>query len=99
MRQLVINLLSDAAERAKPGATITLASRQIDCQIEVSLTVSDERACHAPASESFSLLLARTLAELSGAAMIENGPSPHNCQTAVRFTRAAQNDFFASAGR
>ena len=98
VRQLVINLLSDAAERAKPNATITLASRQIDSQIEISVMISDECAAPYRAAESFSLLLARTLAELSGAIMIENCDSKRTGQIVVRFTRATQDDFFASQG-
>ena len=94
VRQLMINLLSDAAERAMPGASITLASRQIDCQIEISVTVSGERPARGPATDSFPLLLARTLAELSSATLIES-----ESQTAVRFTLAAQNDFFTSRQR
>ncbi|MBR2536211.1 MAG: HAMP domain-containing histidine kinase [Hyphomicrobium sp.] len=90
VRQLLINLIADAAGSAATGAHIALASRTDGSDLEISIVTSGALAVNATSSlESFSMLLARTLAELCGARM-----QVLDRQVVVRFPRVVQNDFF-----
>lgn len=88
-RQLLINLIADAAQTAGRGAEIALASRTDGSEFEISIVTTGPMSEQASATESFSMLLARTLAELCGARI-------HilDRHVVVRFTRVVQNDFF-----
>jgi signal transduction histidine kinase len=97
VRQLLINLIDDATMNAPSGARVTMASRSDGSEFEICLTVSSGRSNKAAVDESFSMLLARTLAELCGAALTITtaATSPLNERyVTVRFLRAAQHDFF-----
>ena len=103
VRQLLINLVADAADRAQPGAHISIASRTGSNAIELLITVAGSLV-EARTSDSFSMLLARTLSELSGArlvadqaGLVSSGGSDQRNEwhVAAHFTRASQNDFFA----
>ena len=92
-RQLLINLIDDAVQHAKCGATLAIASRNVGNEFELSITVS-ETAANQPAEERFTMLLARTLAELCGARLNEthcNG----DFQITARFYRATQAELFS----
>lgn len=91
-RQLLINLIDDAAARAASGATLTIASRDVGQEFEILITVSDTTGT-LPATDSFSMLLARTLAELSGASL-ETTSCNGDCLTTARFNRAVQHELF-----
>ncbi|MEQ1669427.1 MAG: HAMP domain-containing sensor histidine kinase [Hyphomicrobium sp.] len=100
VRQLLINLMADAADRVSHGATLSIASRTTDDTVELLITVAGRTAARAPAGESFSMMLARTLAELSGATLIADRPVATDAgewHIAVRFLRASQNDFFGAS--
>ena len=91
LRQLLINLIADAADAAASGAHIALASRTDGSDFEISIvTAGAQRPNETPdTSESFSMLLARTLAELCGARM-----QRLDQHVVVRLPRVIQNDFF-----
>lgn len=94
VRQLLINLIADATQTAGQGAEIALASRTDGSEFEISIVTTGPTTEQTPATESFSMLLARTLAELCGARM-------HilDRHVVVRFSRVAQNDFFGYGRR
>jgi signal transduction histidine kinase len=97
VRQLLINIIADASQRAKTGATISLASRT-DCDhVEILVTASNLSGAVDKSTGSFSMLLARTLCELSAAQLILDdaaGIDSGEWHAAVRFQRVTQNDFF-----
>ena len=96
-RQLLINLIAEAAAGAVPGARLLLASRTNDHSVEILVTVCGNRLPRPNSDCSFSMLLARTLCELTSAQLIEDQSAELNTtewQIAVRFQRANQNDFF-----
>ncbi len=97
-RQLLINLVADAAQRIENGGQLSIASRTTDDTIEILVSISGRTVLFSDCGDSFSMLLARTLSELSGATL--SADLPLRTQTgewhvAARFARAAQNDFFA----
>jgi two-component system cell cycle sensor histidine kinase PleC len=98
-RQLLINLIADATHGAEAGAQLSLASRTNNGWIEVLITVAGQRTPPANFGDSFSMLLARTLSELTSAQIIEDDQVAlfgGAWSVAVRFQRAAQNDFFST---
>lgn len=92
VRQLLINLIDDAATRAAPDATLTLAARNVGAEFEIQITVSELSETQ-PAGENFSMLLARTLAELCGA-RLDTTFCAGDCQITARFLRATQHELF-----
>jgi signal transduction histidine kinase len=96
VRQLLINLIADASQRAEPDASLSLASRQDNGYVEILITISGQIKTPASMSDSFSMLLARTLGQLSSAQIIDDqaAASSSEWHVAVRFQHAAQNDFF-----
>ncbi len=73
VRQLLINLIADATMGAAPGAHVMLASRCVGSELEICLTVSGQSVTDTATADSFSMLLARTLAELSGPSWRQSG--------------------------
>jgi signal transduction histidine kinase len=101
VRQLLINLIADASQRVESGADLSLASRQDNGQIEILIAVSGTISARTHSEDSFSMLLARTLSQLSSAQIIEDcrtcDADAANWTIAVRFHRVTQNDFFGRA--
>lgn len=97
VRQLLINLIAEAAQRADVGAHLAIASRTDTCDIELQVTVSAPLKA-ARLEDSFSVLLARTLGELVGAHVTIDGDAAdgETWQAAARFPRVAQPDFFGA---
>ncbi len=96
-RQLLINLISDAAQLAENGASLSLASRQDHGHIEILISLDGQRQVLRGSNSGFAMLLARTLAELSSAQIIEDA-ADETCggsHVAVRFQCVTQNDFFS----
>lgn len=94
VRQLLINLIADVSANAVAGSDIALTSRLDGSEIELSVSASGAMAESTAEQERFSLLLARTLAELCGAKLLVS-----DRHIAIRFPRAQQNDFFGPARR
>ncbi|MEQ1652114.1 MAG: HAMP domain-containing sensor histidine kinase [Hyphomicrobium sp.] len=97
VRQLLINLMADAANRVEAGASLSIASRTNDESVELLISVAGRTASSIDSGDSFSMLLARTLGELSGATLSADLPVTTEAgewHVAVRFMRTAQNDFF-----
>jgi signal transduction histidine kinase len=100
VRQLLINLIADASEQAMPGAMLSIASRT-DCDhVVLLISVSGQIRARSTPSDSFSILLARTLCELTNAQLIMDDAAATESgewHAAVRFQRVTQNDFFKAA--
>ncbi len=94
VRQILINLLFEAADRAAEGATISIRAKAAGIEAEISISIAPECQSAKTGDETFSLLLARTLIELSGAQLIENHSASGGWLPAARFARVAQHDFF-----
>ena len=94
VRQILINLLFEAADRAADGATITICAKASGIEAEISISIAPELQSAKTGEETFSLLLARTLIELSGAQLIENHSTSGGWLPAARFARVTQHDFF-----
>ncbi len=94
VRQLLINVLADVLSRAAPGAGIDIASHVTPDAADICVTLSGPRHDRAQAGESFPLLLAQTLAELSGARLTCSPVEDGAWCIALRFTPASQPDFF-----
>jgi signal transduction histidine kinase len=93
-RQLLINLIDDAASRAASGASITIASRNVGNEFEVLISVSGGMEAEAT-DDTFSMLLARTLAELCGA-RLNATTCDNDYHIATRFMRTAQHELFSA---
>jgi signal transduction histidine kinase len=97
VRQLLINLIADAVQGAEPGARLSLASRTDGEQVEVLVTIDGLGLARNSSGDSFSMLLARTLSELSSAQLVEDEASACSAgehHVTARFQRVTQNDFF-----
>lgn len=94
IRQILINLLFEAADRAADGATISICAKATGIEAEISISIAPELQSAKTGEETFSLLLARTLIELSGAHLIENHTADGAWLPAARFARVTQHDFF-----
>lgn len=96
LRQIMINLLFEACDRAADGAAITVETSADGSDAYVLISISEERNSARLREESFSMLLARTLVELSGAELEERVQAEGWWRPSVRFTRASQPDFFST---
>ncbi|MEQ1718514.1 MAG: HAMP domain-containing sensor histidine kinase [Hyphomicrobium sp.] len=95
LRQILINLMAEAIDHAAPGSRLAVASSATDDEIRISLTLEGPGANKAGGEESFSLMLARTLLQLSQARLEEEGGDERWQATAI-FPRAVQRDFFGT---
>ena len=98
VRQILINLLFEAADRAGDGAIITINAGAAGSEVEISISIAPELQSAKSGEETFSLLLARTLIELSGAYLVENHTETGGWLPSARFARATQRDFFSGTG-
>jgi signal transduction histidine kinase len=100
VRQMLINLLADCARPSHNDMTIKIAvrahSERIDVMISGELPVAiDSPQSREASNESFALLLARTLAELSGAQILPSVRANGSVTQVAQFTPATQRDFFS----
>lgn len=100
VRQMLINLLADCAHHSHSDMSIKIAirahSERIDVMISGELPLAKDLPQNREASnESFALLLARTLAELSGAHLPPPVRANGSVTQVAHFTPATQRDFFS----
>ncbi len=98
VRQILINLLFEAADRAAPGAKIRICAKAEGLEAGISISIDPELQSAKTGEETFSLLLARTLIELSGAHLIEDHTATGGWLPSARFARVTQRDFFNGTG-
>ena len=96
LRQILINVLAVTLEHARQGACAKVACAHDAEEVRISFSIEGPNAPASVREDNFSLLLARTLIQLSQARMEET--SSVQCWSAVLvFQRANQQDFFAAA--
>jgi len=93
LRQMLINLVSEALAYAEPDATLEIAAIGFGDDVALSIGLSAARIGEPCSEESFSMMLARTLAQLSGA-RLDCAASSNGWRVTAVFQRAAQADFF-----
>jgi two-component system cell cycle sensor histidine kinase PleC len=95
LRQIMVNMLSEAIARAAHGERVTLMAVADGELIELGLSVSVERPRSAPTSSSLAMTLARTLLEMQGTSLLEFDNVAGGWRAVTVLDRAAQPDFFA----
>ncbi len=95
LRQILVNLLSEAVARAAHGEHVLL-SADIDGElVELAVSVSKERAAPARRDGSLAICLARTLLEMQGTSLLEVVSSIQGWRAVTVLDRAVQPDFFS----
>ncbi len=95
LRQILVNMLSEAVARAAHGERVTLMGAIEGELVELAVSVSKER--HAPTRKngSLAICLARTLLEMQGTSLLEVVSSSHGWRAVTVLDRAVQPDFFS----
>ncbi len=99
VRQLFINVLADAVTRIADGDTISLSAHVDAGSVQIAVDVLPDTRRVDLAPDTFAILLASTLAELSGAAFsisTDTRTGRRSCD--LSFAVATQQDFFANSG-
>jgi len=94
LRQVLVNMLSEAVARAAYGERVTLVALAEGELIELSVSVSKERSGGEHRGGSLAICLARTLLELQGTSLQEVDGAGHGWRAVTVLDRAAQPDFF-----
>lgn len=94
LRQVLVNMLSEAIARAGHGECVILTAISEGELIELALSVSEERPRPAPKSGSLAICLARTLLEMQGTSLVEIDGTSHGWRAVTVLDRAVQPDFF-----
>jgi len=96
LRQILINLLSEALYRAKPESRIALVA-SVDTELtQIEILVPDVTATAPLVGATLGLSIARALLELCGSGLIEIKCSDAGWRVATVLDRAVQADFFAA---
>jgi two-component system cell cycle sensor histidine kinase PleC len=98
-RQMLINLISEAAGTARNGATLVMKTGCTADTVRLSLRIAAESIEAALPDDRFSMILTRTLCELSGARLTCGETSEGDREWAVYFLPVAQSDLFYSGNR
>jgi signal transduction histidine kinase len=94
LRQIVVNILSEAISRAGHGAKITIAASVEEELIQLYFTVSKERRISSRNGSSLAICLARTLLEMHGSSLLEIECPVRGWGAVTVLDRSAQPDFF-----
>ena len=99
LRQILINLVSEAIAVSGPGAHLSIGLDHTGGEIELAVILTGHDPGKRASSDSFAVMLARTLVELSGAShfAVDEGASSSPWRASALFTRASQTDFFQRA--
>lgn len=95
LRQILVNVLSEAVTRAVPGGRVSLLAVADGELIEVVVSVSGEQPNAVPRAGSLAICLARTLLEMQGTSLLEIETSAGGWRAVTVLDRAVQSDFFA----
>jgi signal transduction histidine kinase len=95
-RQMLINLLTEVRRHARNGATIAVGAHTTADTVKLSFALAREDVADVSNDESFPMILARTLCELSGAALNSAEAADGGREWTVDFVPAAQCDLFAA---
>ena len=94
LRQILVNVMSEAIGRAAYGERIILAAVTDGELIELAFSVSRERARAPRKGSTLAICLARTLLEMHGTSLLEVDSPSHGWRAVTVLDRAAQPDFF-----
>ncbi len=95
LRQILVNMLSEAVSRAAPGGRVALLAVADAELIEIVLSAGGEQPHAVPRSGSLAISLARTLLEMQGTSLLEIETAAGGWRAVTVFDRAVQSDFFA----
>ncbi len=94
LRQIVVNILSEAISRADHGARITIAASVEEELVQLYFTVSKERRISSRNGSTLAICLARALLEMHGSSLLEIECPVRGWGAVTVLDRAAQPDFF-----
>ena len=99
LRQILINLVSEAIAVSGPGAHLSIELVHSGGEIELAVELTGHDPGKRASSDSFAVMLARTLVELSGAShfAVDDGANSFLWRASALFARASQTDFFQRA--
>ena len=95
LRQILVNMLSEAVTRAAPGGWVSVHAVADGELIEIVLSVGGRQPDAAPRAGSLAICLARTLLEMQGTSLLEIETAAGGWRAVTVLDRAAQTDFFA----
>jgi signal transduction histidine kinase len=98
LRQILINLFSEALSRADDNGLIVLNAIVDGDLVQLEVNVQGARQIHVPAPGSLAICLARALLELQGASLVEVNDRSCAWGAVTVLGRAAQPDFFDVPG-
>jgi two-component system cell cycle sensor histidine kinase PleC len=94
IRQMLINLITEASRNACAGTVVRAEVHRADDLVALSITLSGQESCEASIDDGFGMILARTLCELSNAQLCETKMPEGKQSWTVRFLAPTQNDLF-----
>jgi signal transduction histidine kinase len=95
LRQILVNMLSEAVARAAHGEHVMLTAAIEGELVELGVSVSKERMGPSHRNGSLAICLARTLLEMQGTSLLEVVSSSHGWRAVTVLDRAVQPDFFS----
>ena len=95
LRQILVNMLSEAVTRAASGGWVSVHAVAEGELIEIVLSVGGRQPDAAPRAGSLAICLARTLLEMQGTSLLEIETAAGGWRAVTVLDRAAQTDFFA----
>jgi signal transduction histidine kinase len=99
LRQILVNMLSEAVTRAASGGRVSVHAVADGELIEIILSVDGRQPDAAPRAGSLAICLARTLLEMQGTSLLEIETAAGGWRAVTVLDRAAQTDFFADDTR
>ncbi|MEI9900801.1 MAG: HAMP domain-containing sensor histidine kinase [Hyphomicrobium sp.] len=94
LRQIFVNIFSEAVNRAAPGERIALMAAADGEVVEIAVSVKVARSASVPRAGSLPMCLARALLEVHGTSLLEIETAPDGWRAVTVLDRAAQPDFF-----
>lgn len=94
LRQILVNVLSEAVSRAATGEQVILSALCEGELVELGVSVSKERPRNVSKDASLPMCLARTLLEMQGTTLLEIKTASIGWRAVTVLDRAAQQDFF-----
>ena len=94
LRQILVNMLSEAISRAATGERVILSAICEGELVELAVSVSKERPRATGKEATLPMCLARTLLEMQGTTLLEIKTGNEGWRAVTVLDRAAQQDFF-----
>lgn len=94
LRQILVNMLSEAISRAATGERVILSAICEGELVELGVSVSKERTRSVSKDASLPMCLARTLLEMQGTTLLDVRTATAGWRAVTVLDRAAQQDFF-----